>query len=164
MAAGVSMPLENVELFRKQINSSCTLKPADFVKTIHIDVPMPMSYVTRRFVEQMEILEPFGNGNPKPVFAQKNLTFFSAKLLGKNNRVMNFVVADEYGQRFTLTYFGEHENFDAYITEEFGAEALEGLYQAKGNGEVVLSVVYYPDLNEFRGRCDVQYVMNSYCR
>jgi len=164
MAAGVSMPLENVELFRKQINSSCTLKPEDFVKTIHIDVPMPMSYVTRRFVEQMEILEPFGNGNPKPVFAQKNLTFLSAKLVGKNNRVMNFVVADEYGQRFTLTYFSEHESFDAYITEEFGAEALERLYQAKGNGEVVLSVVYYPDLNEFRGRCDVQYVMNSYCR
>ncbi len=164
MAAGISLPQEHVELFRKQINSFCTLKQEDFIKTIHIDVPMPMSYVTRGFVEQMEILEPFGNGNPKPVFAQKNLTFLSAKLVGKNNRVMNFVVADERGQRFTLTYFSEHEIFDTYIMEEFGEEALENLYQAKGTGEVVLSVVYYPDLNEFRGRCEVQYVMNAYCR
>lgn len=164
MAAGISLPQEHVELFRKRINRVCTLKQKDFVKTIHIDVPMPMSYVSRRFVEQMEVLEPFGNGNPKPVFAQKNLTFLSAKMIGKNNRVMNFVVEDEYGQRFKMTYFSEHEIFDAYIIEEFGAEALDNLYKAEGNREVVLSVVYYPDLNEFRGRSEVQYIMNAYSR
>ncbi len=163
MAAGISLPEENVDRFRERINAACTLGNEDFVKTVHIDVPMPMSYVTRGFVEQMEVLEPFGNGNPKPVFAQKNLRFLSAKLVGKNNRVMNFTVSDEEGQRFTLTHFSEHEPFDTYIIEKYGAGALKQLYEARGTGEVVLSVVYYPDLHEFRGRRELQYVMNGYC-
>lgn len=162
MAAGISLPKENITLFRERINAVCPLKEDDFVKTVHIDVPMPMSYVTKRFVEQMEVLEPFGNGNPKPVFAQKNLIFLSARLIGKNNRVMHFQVEDEMGQRFTLTYFGAHEPFDAYVAERYGSEEVDRLYEAKGT-TVRLSIVYYPDLNEYQGRQELQFVMSGYC-
>lgn len=162
MAAGISLPKENITLFRERINAVCPLKEDDFVKTVHIDVPMPMSYVTKRFVEQMEVLEPFGNGNPKPVFAQKNLTFLSARLIGKNNRVMHFQVEDEMGQRFILTYFGAHEPFDAYVAERYGSEEVDRLYEAKGT-TVRLSIVYYPDLNEYQGRQELQFVMSGYC-
>ena len=71
LAAGVSMPEENVELFRRYLNEHCGLTAEDFVDTVHIDVPMPMSYVTTDFIRQLAVLEPFGNGNPKPVFAKK---------------------------------------------------------------------------------------------
>lgn len=161
MAAGISLPEENVKLFRERINAVCTLKEQDFVKTIHIDVPMPLSYVTRGFVEQLSVLEPFGTGNPRPVFAQRNLLFYSARLIGQNNRVMHFQVADEHGERYRLTYFGSHEPFDAYVEENFGAEELKCLYAGEGK-KIHMSVVYYPDLNEYRGRTQLQFVMSAY--
>lgn len=161
MAAGISLPEENVELFRNRINAVCTLQEQDFVRTIHIDVPMPMSYVTRGLVEQLSVLEPFGTGNPKPVFAQKNLHFSSARLIGKNNRVMHLQAADETGRRFRLTWFGPHEVFDSYVEEHFGAEEVRKLYANEG-ADVRMSVVYYPDLNEYQGRTELQFVMSAY--
>lgn len=161
MAAGLSLPKEHVELFRKRINACSRLTAQDFVKTVHIDVPMPLSYVNMSFTEQLSVLEPFGNGNTKPVFAQKNLSFLSARLIGKNNRVMRFGVMDERGERFSMTYFGEHEPFDAYVTERYGKEAIVSLYEAKGKG-INLSVIYYPEINEYQGRREVQFIMNGY--
>ena len=161
MAAGLSLPREHVELFRMRINACHSLTEKDFVRTVHIDVPMPMAYVTLPFVEQMSVLEPFGNGNPKPVFAQKSLSFFSARLIGKNYRVMRFGVRDEEGNRFSLTYFGDHELFDAFVLERFGKEALQKLYQAKGS-DIMMSVIYYPEINEYQGKREVQFVMNGY--
>ncbi len=163
MAAGLSMPKENVEKFRRRINELATLCGEDFIPKIHIDVPMPLSYATMELVEQLSVLEPFGNGNPKPVFAQKNLLFFSARLIGKNNRVMRFGVMDEQGGRYNMTMFGEHEPFDDYIRQEFGEDELAALYDGKADA-VRLSVVYYPDINEFGGRRELQYVMQDYKR
>lgn len=161
MAAGLSLPKENVDTFRRRINELAALREEDFVEKIHIDVPMPLSYVTSEFVEQLSVLEPFGNGNPKPVFAQKNLLFFSAKLVGKNNRVMRFGVMDEQGKRYSMTMFGQHEPFDDYIREFFGEDALSALYDAKGDA-VRMSVVYYPDFNEYGGHRELQYVIQDY--
>lgn len=161
MAAGLSMPKENVDTFRRRINELAALREEDFVEKIHIDVPMPLSYVTSEFVEQLSVLEPFGNGNPKPVFAQKNLLFFSARLVGKNNRVMRFGVMDEQGKRYSMTMFGQHEPFDEYIRKSFGEDALTALYDAKGDA-VRMSVVYYPDFNEYGGHRELQYVIQDY--
>ena len=83
LAAGVSMPEENVELFRRYLNEHCGLTAEDFVDTVHIDVPMPMSYVTTDFIRQLAVLEPFGNGNPKPVFAQKKVRGTKGKYPGE---------------------------------------------------------------------------------
>ena len=90
LAAGVSMPEENVDTFRRYLNEHCGLSEEDFVETIHIDVPMPMSYVTTDFVRQLSVLEPFGNGNPKPVFAQKRVRILRGSILGKNRNVGKF--------------------------------------------------------------------------
>lgn len=163
MAAGLSLPKENVELFRRRINELATLTEEDFVQKIHIDVPMPLSYATKELTEQLSLLEPFGTGNPKPLFAQRNLLFFSAKLIGKNNRVMRFGVRDEQNHRFSMTLFSEHEPFDAYIRENFGDGALSALYEARGD-DVRLSVVYYPEMNEYGGHSELQYVIHDYKR
>ena len=163
MAAGLSLLKENVERFRRRINELSTLTESDFVQKIHIDVPMPLSYATKELTEQLALLEPFGTGNPKPLFAQKNLLFLSARLIGKNNRVMRFSVKDEQGNRFSMTLFSEHEPFDDYIREIYGDEALSALYEARANG-VRLSVVYYPEINEYGGHSELQYVIHDYKR
>lgn len=161
MAAGLSMPRENVERFRTRINELATLTEEDFVQKIHIDVPMPLCYATKELTQQLALLEPYGTGNPKPLFAQKNLLFLSAKLVGKNDRVMRFSVMDDQNNRFSMTLFSAHETFDHYIRQAYGDDQLSALYEARADG-LRLSVVYYPEINEYGGRSELQYVIQDY--
>ena len=105
---------EDVEPFRQKINEICTLTEDDLQEKIHIDVPMPVSYVSFRLVEELELLEPFGTGNSKPVFAQKDLKFVSARALGKAGNVLRFTVEDSEQKRWEMMYFGGKDNFEAY--------------------------------------------------
>lgn len=161
LAAGLSLPKENVDLFRKRLNEQSGLTEEDFEEKVLIDVPMPMSYVTESFVHELKVLEPFGTGNPKPVFAQKNLRFISGRKLGKNRNVGKFVVSDENGKRYDAMLFQQIEEFDTYIEEQFGAQALSELYEGETQ-EITLMVTYYPDLNEFRGRVTLQFIITHY--
>lgn len=161
MAAGVSMPEENVEAFRTYLNAHCGLTNADLVEIIHIDVPMPMSYVTPELVRQLSLLEPFGNGNPKPVFAQKNVRVCRGRILGKNRNVGKYRVADENGREYDMMYFGDLEQWHAFLTEHFGQEETDRLYGG-GSARIVISVIYYPDINVYRGVESLQMVMQDY--
>lgn len=161
MAAGVSMPEENVEAFRTYLNAHCGLTDADLVEIIHIDVPMPMSYVTPELVRQLSLLEPFGNGNPKPVFAQKNVRVCRGRILGKNRNVGKYRVADENGREYDMMYFGDLEQWHAFLTDHFGQEETDSLY-AGGSARIVISVIYYPDINVYRGVESLQMVMQDY--
>lgn len=161
MAAGVSMPEENVEVFRAYLNAHSGLTDEDLVEVIHIDVPMPMSYVTIDFVKQLSLLEPFGNGNPKPVFAQKNVRVCRGRILGKNKNVGKYRVADESGREYDMMYFGDLERWHAFLTAHFGQEETERLYR-DGSGRIVISVIYYPDINVYRGVESLQMVMQDY--
>lgn len=161
MAAGVSMPEENVEVFRAYLNAHSGLTDEDLVEVIHIDVPMPMSYVTIDFVKQLSLLEPFGNGNPKPVFAQKNVRVCRGRILGKNKNVGKYRVADESGREYDMMYFGDLERWHAFLTAHFGQEEKDRLYTG-GNSAIVISVIYYPDINVYRGVESLQMVMQDY--
>ena len=161
MAAGVSMPEENVEGFRAFLNAHCGLTEEDLVEVIHIDVPMPMAYVTTELVRQLSLLEPFGNGNPKPVFAQKNVRVCRGRILGKNRNVGKYRVADESGREYDMMYFGDLEGWHAFLTAHFGQEETDRLYGG-GSSAIVISVIYYPDINVYRGREELQMVMQDY--
>ena len=161
MAAGVSMPEENVEPFRAFLNAHSGLTKEDLVEVIHIDVPMPMSYVTAELVRQLSLLEPFGNGNPKPVFAQKAVRVCKGRILGKNRNVGKYRVADENGREYDMMYFGDLEQWHAFLAEHFGQEEAERLY-AGGSNAIVINVIYYPDINVYRGREELQMVMQDY--
>lgn len=162
LAAGVSMPEENVEKFRHYLNKHCELSPEDFEEKILIDVPMPMSYVTTDFVKQISVLEPFGNGNPKPVFAQKNLRICKGRILGRNSNVGKYLVKDETGRQYDMVYFGNLDKWHDFLTEHFGTEERDRLYQA-GSDVIEISVIYYPDINVYQGRESLQMVMKDYC-
>ncbi|MDD6628389.1 MAG: single-stranded-DNA-specific exonuclease RecJ [Lachnospiraceae bacterium] len=162
LAAGVSMPEENVEKFRRYLNEHCDLSAEDFEEKILIDVPMPMSYVTTDFVKQLSVLEPFGNGNPKPVFAQKNLHICKGRILGKNGNVGKYLVKDETGRQYDMIYFGNLDKWHDFLEEHFGQEEQDRLYQA-GSDVIQISMIYYPDINVYQGRESLQMVMKDYC-
>lgn len=161
MAAGVSMPEENVERFRTYLNEHCALTAEDLEEKLHIDVPMPMSYVTAEFVKQLSVLEPFGNGNPKPVFAQRNLLLLRGRILGKNQNVGRYTVEDEAGRQFEMIYFGNLDAWHNFLTEQFGQEVCDGLYQGAG-GKIRIHVIYYPELDVYQGRERLQMIMQDY--
>lgn len=161
MAAGLSLPEENLEAFRSYLNAHSGLKEEDLTEVVHIDVPMPMSYVTAELIRQFSLLEPFGNGNPKPVFAQKAVKVCRGQILGKNRNVGKYRVSDEAGHEYDMMYFGDLDAWHAFLTKQFGAGSVDRLYGG-GGSEIVISVVYYPDINVFRGREQLQMIMQDY--
>ena len=164
MAAGLSLEEENVEPFRQMINDNCTLSEEDFDEKILIDVPMPMSYVTESFIQELSVLEPFGNSNEKPVFAQKNIRFIRGYIMGKNKNMARFDVLDENGRRFNMVCFRNLDKLTEYLHQKVGKEKTErlfagGLYPDEA---AILDVIYYPNINEFRGRTSIQFLLQDY--
>lgn len=146
MAAGLSIEEENIEKFREQLNQNCTLTEEDLRPKIVIDVAMPISYITKELVEQISLLEPFGKGNTKPVFAQKNLRVLDHSIIGKNKNVVKLKLLDPQGISVEGIYFGETEDFVNFIREKDS-----------------ISVTYYPEINRFRGRESLQIIIQNYC-
>ncbi len=146
MAAGLSIKEENIERFRKRLNENCTLTEEDLRPKVVIDVPMPVSYISRELVEQLSLLEPFGKGNVKPLFAQKNLSVLNLRIFGKNHNVAKMKLTDGSGTSVDAVYFGEAEKFAEFVK----------------NHERI-SVTYYPEINSYQGRETLQTVIRNYC-
>lgn len=165
MAAGLSLPDEaSVEKFRKMLNENCRLTQEDFEEIIHIDVPMPLAYVNRDFIKELSLLEPFGTGNPRPLFARKDISILSGRKLGKNHNVGKYRIGDENGNCYEMIYFGDLEQFDAFLCDRCGRDIVGGIYgRGIREGEAVIGMAYYPDLNYYAGRESIQIVMKNYC-
>lgn len=161
MAAGLSMREEDVEAFRREINRICTLTEDDLQERVHIDVPLPVSHVSFDFVEELELLEPFGTGNEKPVFAQKDLLFLSARVLGKTGNVVKFTVQDDAGKRWEMMLFHGKEDFEGCVVKKYGQAALDALYEGKSAG-LLFDAVYYPGVNTWQGNTKLQLVLQKY--
>lgn len=162
LAAGLSLKEEKVEEFRKRINQISNLTEKDFEETVHIDVPMPIAYCSMDFVKELEKLEPYGTGNKKPLFAEKNISFLSGKLLGKDGKVLKCLVADEKGYQMEAIYFGDTTKMLADLRDQFGEKQVD-LFLKGYNNKVKLTIAYYPDINEFRGKKTLQIVITNYC-
>ncbi len=162
MAAGLSLPPENVEKFRIFLNEHTTLTEEDFIPKITIDVPMPIGYITEKLIGELSVLEPFGKGNEKPLFAEKNLSILNMKILGRNRNVLKMQVRSQSGTVMDALYFGDLEQILDYIREKFGETEYEKCFQGRQNA-VVLSVIYYPSLNEYQGRTSIQIIVSHYC-
>ena len=146
MAAGLSMEVKNVELFRRRLNDNCTLTEQDLIPKIMIDVPMPISYLSKKLTEQLKVLEPFGKGNSKPLFAQKNLRAVGIRVFGRNRNVAKMLLIDENGIKMDAVYFGEAQEFVDFV-----------------QAHDTISVTYYPEINVFQGRENLQVVIKNYC-
>lgn len=161
LAAGLSMREEDIVPLRTALNEKSNLTEEDFIPRVHIDVPMPISYADETLARELSLLEPFGVGNPKPLFAQKELVFTAGYRMGANGSFARFRVRTPQGEPAQLVFFGDLERFGAFLTEKYGAESEAALYAGKGNFWV--SVTYQLGLNTYRGKTEVQLVMQNYC-
>ena len=161
MAAGLSMPEENLEQFRKEINEKSGITPEDLNEKIAIDMQLPFECVNEKFIEELAVLEPFGKGNARPVFAERQVQVESARILGKNKNVLKLQVKDLHGTRMDAMYFGDVNTFVEYVREKFGDIACECLLHGHGHG-IVMAFTYYPDINEYQGVRTPQIVIQNY--
>ena len=145
MAAGLSLEEENVETFRRKLNERSGLSQEDLVEKVSIDVPMPIHYIRKDLVRELSLLEPFGKGNEKPLFAQKNLWISQLRVFGKNRNVVKMRLTDENGYPMDGVYFGDG---DAFAEEARGKQKI--------------AIVYYPDINVYQGRESLQVIIRHY--
>lgn len=163
LAAGLSLCHKNVEAFREAINKDVSLAEADFVPRVHIDVPMPLSYAGFELARQIQLLEPFGVGNPKPLFAQKDVLFIGAKRIGAGGNFVRFTIdvhGKTYGVGEEMMYFGDVDAFCVFLNQKYGEGSSDKLFS--GSGKYMVSVVYQLGINSYRGKENLQFIMVNY--
>ena len=145
LAAGLSLEEGNVQRFRETINALCDLTEEDLQEKVSIDMQLPFPYITEQLVQELELLEPFGKGNPKPLFAGKDLRVISPRIFGKNRNVLKCRLEDTQGNQMEAVYFGDVE------------KCLKTMEEKK-----VMAFTYYPSVNEYMGRRTMQVTIVDY--
>lgn len=161
LAAGLSLPKENVGKFREMLNKKCTLTEEEMKEKVTIDMEMPFGCVTEGLVKELELLEPFGKGNTKPVFAARDVTLLGARILGKNRNVLKLQVQDVNGCRIEAMLFHHADDFLGKLEEQYGKTEVEALLKGRGR-QIRISMTYYPDINEYMGKKTPQIVVTHY--
>ena len=148
MAAGLSISREKVEEFRERMNRNCPLTEAELIDKVYIDVAMPFDYANEQLVGEFEKLEPFGNGNSKPLFAQKNVQVYQPRIFGRQRNVLKCKLVDGNGTERQGVYFGEVEEFMEFLETHAGAP---------------ISILYQPTINSYRGDSHIELIIEDYC-
>lgn len=161
LAAGLSLPKEDVGKFREMLNKNCTLTEEEMKEKVTIDMEMPFGCVTEGLVKELELLEPFGKGNTKPVFAARDVTLLGARILGKNRNVLKLQVQDVNGCRIEAMLFHHADDFLGKLEEQYGKTEVEALLKGRGR-QIRISMTYYPDINEYMGKKTPQIVVTHY--
>ena len=164
MAAGLSLPVENIDILRTRLNEQCTLTDDDFVPVLKVDMVLPFRYADMDFVRELEKLEPFGNGNEKPLFVQKDIKLLSGRIIGKNRNCGKYRVCDETGTSCDMMYFGDLDKFNEFLECEFGVGGVEDLYSGEVKSSMTIKAAFYPNINSYMGRESVQLVMSDYSK
>lgn len=145
LAAGLSLEEDKIEEFRRTINEQADLTEDDLQMKVSIDMRLPFAYINEDLIEELKILEPFGKGNTKPLFAERNLRVISPRIFGKNRNVLKCRLVDENGKQMEAVYFGDVE------------DCLRCMEQKQ-----VMSFTYYPTVNEYMGRRNLQLTIVNY--
>ncbi len=160
MAAGFSLKTSNIESLRRQLNSKTTITDDDLIPKLYIDAHLPIDSLSMNLTEELELLEPFGKGNRKPLFADKDITVKKMDILGSNYRIIKMTLVKN--SRFmTAVYFGEIEEFEDFIKDKFGEDELMKAFNGQEN-DITLDITYLPSINEYRGNKTLQVVIEDY--
>lgn len=161
LAAGLSLEEENVDIFRKVLNQNTTMTEDDLVAKVSIDLQMPLGYVNNKLIEELELLEPFGKANTKPLFVEKNIEILKGEIIGKNKNVLKMQVKDGNGTIMDAIYFGDIEQFTTYVSDKYDVLSVKQMLRGQRTG-ITMSLTYYPTINEYMGRKTVQIVIQNY--
>lgn len=162
MAAGVSLPKENIDTLRKKLNENCNLTQEDLYLKVWIDMQLPLEYVTMNMIQELSIIKPFGKGNEKPIFAEKHLKINKLQILGKNGNVLKLTITNSSSYTMTAMIFSRVIDFMEFLKNKFGQEEInKALVGEKNNIEIMAT--YYPTINEFNGNGQIQIVIDRFC-
>jgi single-stranded-DNA-specific exonuclease len=161
MAAGLSLPEENIPLFRERINACCPCTLEELQPKVHIDMQMPVGYVTTELVHQFSCLAPFGKDNPRPLFVDRDLSVSRMWVVGKNRNVLRLNLRSAEGLPVSAVYFGDIEGFQSYLVEKFGQQAL-GLAMEGRENPIRLALVYVPKIDTYREQENLQFEIKYY--
>lgn len=162
MAAGLSMERENIDVFRRKMNERSNLTPEQLIPKIYIDVPMPLDYVSVDLVKELSILEPFGKDNDRPVFADKNIHIVRMSTMGKEQNFLRFRMVSSGGNMFQAVYFGDKEKFLDFLAEKYTRPRVEAALAGE-KCDMEISMVYKPEIDDFRGVEELKFEMRNYC-
>ncbi len=163
MAAGLSLKEENIPGLDEYLNGKAELKDEDFVKKVWIDVAMPTAYATMKLAKEIEALEPFGTGNPSPLFAEKDMIFVGMKRFGTGGKYARYLARNSAGRIVEFTSFDQPENFMLFLDGKYGPGSGETFEKGGTGSSFKVSVVYSLDINRFRGNENLQFMMKYYC-
>ncbi len=161
MAAGLSMPEENLKEFRQRINENAGLTEEDLTEKVRIDAALPIAYVQIPLIEQLNVLAPFGKGNAKPLFADRDVHIRSARILGKNRNVTKLVLAGGGCTQKKGVYFGDGDAFLEYLTGRFGGDEVDAMLRGEGSS-ITISIVYEMSVDDYNGAYDPQILIRRY--
>ncbi|NFA44174.1 single-stranded-DNA-specific exonuclease RecJ [Clostridium botulinum] len=161
MAAGLSLNENNIDLLREGLNRNTKLTEEELIPKITIDLPLVLENINYDMINDLELLEPFGKGNSKPLFGAKNVNAVKAMVLGQNKNVLKIKLKTTSGRVIDSIYFGDIEEFEQYITKKYNYEELQKLYGGEFNS-VNLDLVFYPSINEYNGNISIQIVIQNY--
>lgn len=160
MAAGLSLQEDKVDELRKVLNNKCELTDEDLTRKIMIDSSLPLEYLNLHLIEELNVLEPFGKGNSKPVFGVRDAKITKAILLGKDKNVLKLKLLTNNNITIDAMIFNDLENFESKIIEKYGNEELDNLYN-KSNNNIPMDFTFYPSINEWNGNKSIQIVVNG---
>ena len=160
MAAGLSLQEDKVDELRIALNNKCELTDEDLTRKIMIDSSLPLEYLNLHLIEELNVLEPFGKGNSKPVFGVRDAKITKAMLLGKDKNVLKLKLLTNNNITIDAMIFNDLENFESKIIEKYGNEGLDNLYN-KSNNNIPMDFTFYPSINEWNGNKSIQIVVNG---
>ena len=160
MAAGLSLQEDKVDELRIALNNKCELTDEDLTRKIMIDSSLPLEYLNLHLIEELNVLEPFGKGNSKPVFGVRDAKITKAMLLGKDKNVLKLKLLTNNDITIDAMIFNDLENFESKIIEKYGNEELDNLYN-KSNNNIPMDFTFYPSINEWNGNKSIQIVVNG---
>lgn len=161
MAAGLSLVQENIERLRRALNENSSLTEEMLRPKVTIDILLPLGYLSEELVNELNLLEPFGNGNDKPLFAEKDLSIKSLLVVGKNSNGIRMRVKNPYGREMDALYFGDVDGFFKYIGDTYGPDEVQRLKTGRGTNSK-LTITYYPKINEYNGCKSIQLIIHNY--
>ena len=161
MAAGLSLNLDDIENLRTKLNKQTTLTEDDFHKKIYIDLVLPLSFLSDSVMEDLNLLEPFGKGNSKPLFGDKGLSIKKLYKYGAEGNVLKFNLYDNKSTYIDGLIFNNTLSFEESIISKYGNEELQKLYRGENNN-ISLDIIYYPSYNHYNGKTSIQITIESY--
>ncbi|MBQ8549502.1 MAG: single-stranded-DNA-specific exonuclease RecJ, partial [Lachnospiraceae bacterium] len=160
MAAGLSLEEKNIPVLEERLNQAAGLNEEQLTPKLYLDAVLPFDAITEELMEELALLEPFGNGNSKPVFAMSGVRLKGMRRIGKDGSSLRLQLTDARGTSLTGLYFRDADGFERYLTGEFGGGTVQELY--RGRTEVLLTLAFSPSMNEYQGEIYPQVIIDNY--